>query len=119
MRQWIYRLIFPFLGLASVAFADSGNPSTLDLSQLNPLGCGNLGCVAAKIVSGLLTISVPIASIMILVGAFYMLTSGGNEERFAQGKKVLLYAVIGFAVVLISQVATSLINDILSGGSGT
>jgi uncharacterized membrane protein len=40
-------------------------------------------------------IAAPLATLAILIGAFFMITSAGNPNRFARGKQILLLAVIG------------------------
>lgn len=66
----------------------------------NPIACGDYGCVLDKITTFLVYIGAPIATIMILVGGFMMVTAGGDPEKFSKGKKILLYAAIGFVVIL-------------------
>jgi hypothetical protein len=51
---------------------------------------------------------------MILIGAFQMLFSGGNEEKFKLGRKMILYTAIGYAIILIGWGLTSIIRDFLS-----
>lgn len=98
--------------LTSMAFADS-KPIPLQ----NPLGssCNDLSCPAQKVADFLFTIAVPLSGIMILVGGFQMMTAAGNKENYSKGKKTLLYAVIGFVVVLLAGSVASLIQKTFSG----
>ncbi|MFA5052856.1 MAG: hypothetical protein WC565_02265 [Parcubacteria group bacterium] len=61
-------------------------------------------CDALQIVSnviGLLySVVLPIAGLMIVVGAFILFTSGGNEKRVGMGKGFIKSAVIGVAIAL-------------------
>ncbi len=43
-----------------------------------------------------------------------MVTAAGNEEKFATGKRTVLYAVIGYAIILIGWGITSIIQSLLS-----
>jgi hypothetical protein len=114
-------LIFGNGGL--LALAQNGPPpSGNDVSLLNPLcasgdpNCQN-GTVAGlvqSIVNWLFIIATPIAVGMILIGAFQMIFAGGNEERFATGKKTILYTVIGYAIIFIGWGITSIIQSLLS-----
>ncbi|MCA9381455.1 hypothetical protein KC678_04275, partial [Candidatus Dojkabacteria bacterium] len=39
---------------------------------------------------------------MLLVGAFLVLTSQGNEEKIENGKKTIMAAIIGFAIAALA-----------------
>lgn len=102
------------LGLAAVAFTilpaalAAGPAITLE----NPLGdCKDLGCPAAAVADFLFTIAIPISGILILWGGFQMMTAAGNSERISQGKKTILWTVIGFAIVLIAGSVAKLIQN--------
>lgn len=47
--------------------------------------------------------------IMILYGAFLIITSSGNPDRVGQGKRVIIFAVIGLVVGLMVQVIPSIV----------
>lgn len=77
-----------------------GGSVTINLTT--PIGCTNFSCVFKNIMNTLFWIAVPLTGIMVIIGAFQILTAAGNPEKFKSGKKTLLYAVIGFAVVLVA-----------------
>ncbi len=94
--------------LAKTAFADVSFP--------NPLGnCNNLSCPATAVINFLFTIAIPLCGIIILVGGFQMMTAAGDPEKFSTGKKTLLYAVIGFVVILLSGSVAALIQSLFKG----
>jgi len=86
---------------------------------INPLGSNtSFLSVMNAIFAFLFTdVAVPLCAIMVLVGAFQMMTAGGDPEKFSNGRKTLMYAAIGFAVALIAIGATSIIKSIISPGS--
>ncbi len=57
----------------------------------------------------------PLCVIMVLVGAFQMITSTGDPEKFSAGRKTLLYAAIGFVVALMAAGITTFIQNLLNG----
>lgn len=61
-----------------------------------------------------------IAIIMLIVGGYYMLASGGNEEMVTKGKKAVTYAVIGIIVIVLAYAIVYTITSGLSdlGGAG-
>ena len=110
-----------FIAETVVVFAQS-NQGNSSVTLCDPLGnnCayGNetFLTVATNVTNFLFTdIAIPLTVIMVLVGAFQMMTSAGDPEKFSQGRKTLLYAAIGFAVAFIGSGITSLIKSALTG----
>lgn len=91
----------------------AGGGQTLD----NPLGEGTtiLGLLE-RITGYLWEIAVPIVTIFILYGAFQILTAAGDVKRVESGRKTILYAVIGFGVILIASGIPYILEEILTGG---
>jgi len=83
-----------------------------DIPLLNPLGAATFAELVQKILEALFTLSIPIVSIMVMVGGYYILTAAGNEERLKTGRNTITYAVIGFAVILIANGVVSLIRQL-------
>lgn len=81
----------------------------------NPLACDDIPCVGEKIVSGLFFIVTPIVVIMVLIGAFQILTAGGSPERVTKGRNTIFYAVVGYAIVLVAQGLVFIIREVLGG----
>ncbi len=86
-----------------------------DIYLPNPLG-GDSSIVGliSRIFNGLVYIAAAIAPIFIIWGAFQMLTSGGQAEKFNSGKKAILYAVIGFLIVLMASGIVKIIQAALT-----
>lgn len=80
----------------------------------NPLGaCGKVECVVDIITDALFWISIPAATIMILYGAFLMLTSAGNTEKVEKGRDTIFWAVAGFVIVILGRGLVLFIEDLL------
>ncbi len=95
---------------------DTGGGS-VTINLTTPISCTNFSCVFERIMNTLFWIAVPLTGIMVIIGAFQILTAAGNPEKFKSGKKTLLYAVIGFAVVLISGGVVPIIMSIFGGAT--
>lgn len=80
----------------------------------NPLQCTALPDCVDLILTFLLQISVPIVTIMVIIGGFFILTGGGSPEQLRKGKNTILYAVIGFAAILLAKGVTTVIINILT-----
>jgi len=56
-----------------------------------------------------------LAVLLVIYGGVIVLTSAGDPEKAGKGKKILLYAVIGVVIILLSF---AFVNTILGAGSG-
>jgi hypothetical protein len=106
---WASFVIFA-TGAAS-AFATTN--ATIALND--PLGGGEtFASVANNVVYFIsTTIAIPLTAIMVLVGAFQITTSAGDPEKFSQGRKTILYAVVGFIIAIVATGVTSIIKSLL------
>jgi hypothetical protein len=104
------------LAMTKLAFAAC--PPLQLFNPLDPNCTGGASFVSvANSIAGFLfyDIATPLCGIMVLVGAFQMMTSAGDPEKFSQGKKTLTYAAIGFAITLIAGGVTSIIKSVITG----
>ncbi len=51
----------------------------------------------------LFRISFPIATLMLIIGAFYLVTASGNENYVKKGRDILLYTVVGLFVIILAR----------------
>lgn len=56
-----------------------------------------------------------VATLMVIYGGVLYVTSAGNDESVGKAKKILMYAVLGIIIILISF---ALINTVLGAGTG-
>jgi hypothetical protein len=97
--------------VASTAFASGSG----DVTLTNPLSTTDATVVLGYFNTFLLAIAAPICGIMVVWGGFQMMTAGGNPEKFSEGKKTLLYAAIGFVIVIFASSIAPLIKSVFSG----
>jgi hypothetical protein len=63
-------------------------------------------------VAGLLTdIAVPIAIIMVIIAGFYFMTAQGEPGKIEIAKKMILWTLIGMAVVLLADVIVAFVRE--------
>lgn len=79
-------------------------------------GEGSFRAIIKRIVDYILLFLGLIAVIMIIYGGFLYVTSAGNEENVAKGKKILIYAAVGIVIILISF---ALVNTLLGAAATT
>jgi uncharacterized membrane protein YidH (DUF202 family) len=111
---WVSTVVF-FAGMG-VAFAQGGVQT---ITLVDPLGGSETFATVATNIANFLfvDIAIPLSVIMVLVGAFQMMTSAGEPEKISQAKKTILYAAIGLAIAIVAGGITTLLKNILTGSS--
>jgi len=57
--------------------------------------------------------------LFIVLGAFFYVASGGNEERKSQGKEMIFGSIIGIIIVMSSGILMRMLHKPAEGTSGT
>ena len=112
MKKIISAVLLSLLNIGVVLAADTGG-NTGGTTLQNPLGDVGFSALVEKILLGLLAIAIPICTIMVIVGGYYIMAAGGNEERLKTGRNTILYAAIGFLVILISSGVASILRSLV------
>ncbi|MEK9179919.1 MAG: hypothetical protein AAB897_00710 [Patescibacteria group bacterium] len=99
-------------GFLGKAFAQGGGTQG-SVTLYDPLNKRTFVQVTESIIKFIYDISIPLVAILVLWGGFQMITSGGSPEKFSAGKKTILYAAIGFAVVIFAGGAVALIKSLV------
>ncbi len=58
---------------------------------------------------------IAISGVMVIMGAFTLLTSAGNPEKTTAGRNYILYAVIGLVVGFFARAIPSLVRMVVGG----
>lgn len=87
--------------------------ASLTLDKIKAWLEGSTDVFKYSITDVLYTIAAGLAIIMIIWGAYQYLTAYGNEERAEQGKKIILWTVIGIVVIILASLIVSTIKGIL------
>ena len=86
----------------------------------NPLGeTSDISTLASKIIDFLILLAVPISAILIVYAGYLYITSAGNEDKVKTAQKALIWALVGFAIVLIASSVPPIIEKFLYGESTT
>lgn len=78
-------------------------------------GTGSFRQLALTIVNWLLSFLGLIAVVMIIYGGFLYVTAAGNDEKINKAKKIIMYAIVGIVVILLSF---AIVNTVLGAGTG-
>ncbi len=99
--------------LAEQTGTAGGNNAANSVIELpNPLRISRIDDIVGLIINGLIFVAIPVVTLMVLIGAFQMLFSGGDPAKFENGKKTILYAVIGLVVIIVSRGVADIVVSI-------
>jgi len=119
---FLFVIAFLFVPVAHV-FAQSGD--TYGLAQVDQtIGLGNadIRIIIGKIIRAVLGLLGVISLGMILYAGFSIMTSGGEEDKIATGRKTLINATIGLGIILsamiIVQFVLNALNNAINNGGG-
>jgi len=100
----MFNLILKIFGLVPKVLAQGGGIGTGPIKLPNPIGEGStFMTIINNVLNYFIYVSVPIFAIMILIGGFQILTARDNPEKIKSGRNTILYAAIGFTIVLVSK----------------
>ena len=57
--------------------------------------------------------TIAIAPLMIMIAAFYLLTAGGDPKRIDTARRIILWTVIGLAIILFAKGLISVLKQII------
>lgn len=115
----IFSLSIIFFLSVSIFFTLNTNlASAASVSLSNPLSFDTIEGVLGSIMSYLRGVAGTIAVIFIIIGGVMYMISGGSKEMMERGKKTLLYALGGLAIVIAAPTFYNEIKSVL-GGTGT
>lgn len=104
----------------AAVLAQAGTPgNNYGLDNLNEVQLGNkpLLNTVADIINVLLGVLGVIAVVLILAGGFKWMTSGGNEEKVGEAKKLLSAGLIGLVIILAAYAIASYVVGTLSNAT--
>jgi hypothetical protein len=109
-------VLFAFSVMPALATLDTG----LNYGTFTGLGTQDLREGVMNVINVLLGFLGIIAIIIILWGGFRWLTSGGNEEKVSEAKKIITAGIIGLIIIFVSYaIATFVIQSLIDAtGAG-
>jgi type IV secretory pathway VirB2 component (pilin) len=76
-------------------------------------GGGKLESILNKIKDTLKTLGYVVCAIFIIIGGYQMITASGNPQKFDTGKRTLLFAAIGFIIILAADKIVDFLRSIV------
>ncbi len=120
MKKYLYSFIAVMASLPIYVSSQGieGDPDPSAHGLTNPLGENTtFEGLIGTLIEWLIKIGAPILVIFIIWGGFQILTAGDNENKYKSGKNTIMYAVIGYAIILLAGGLISVIKEFL-GVSG-
>ncbi len=114
-------LVAPIAAFAITAFANSAKAISVNFDVVSSTGLGTTGLEdsIARVINIALGFLGLISVIIILLGGFKWMTSGGDGEKIKGAKKLIGAGVVGLAIVLaayaIAQFAVSKLLNVTGG----
>lgn len=101
------------LFLSFSGFLDWNTAQAIEIT--NPLKYNTIEELIKKIVEFLQQLALVVTALVIVLAGFYFVTAAGEPAKVNQGKKMILYALIGLAIILMAQGIIELIEKVIKG----
>jgi hypothetical protein len=80
-----------------------GNAAFLSMDGGGGGGTSKLEEILINIKDALKTLGYIVCAIFMIIGGYQMITASGDPKQFEKGRNTLLYAAIGFVVILLAD----------------
>lgn len=80
------------------------------------VGKGTLGELASTVISILLGMAGIVAVIFVIIGGYQFMTARGNETQSTEGRKTVVNALIGLAIIIVSYAVVQAVTNYLTTG---
>lgn len=115
----IFKTLFLLFVLFGPKFVWAQPSLGLEYGQYTGLSAKDPRAIIASIINVLLSLLGVIALVIILIGGFLWMTSGGNEDQIKKAKKMLTAGVIGLAIILSAySLARFVLTQLISATTG-
>jgi len=108
-------IVLPNLAMAATNCTANPAPCPGTLCIPNPLKYASFECLIDAIVSFIFTASLLLAPIMVLIGAFMLMTAGGNPAKVKTASNIFIYTGVGLIIVFMGKGLVSAIEAIMGG----
>jgi hypothetical protein len=100
-----------------VAAQTSGIGSRFNCTDVQGLNCSagtNVNQLIKTVINWALGVTFAIAVLFLIIGGFWYITAGGNEEQADKGKKTIINALIGVVVIILSYVIVNVVTNLVT-----
>lgn len=79
----------------------------------NPLGADTFEDIINNIIDFIFNIALVLAPLMIVWAGGLYITSSGNPDQITKAKNIIIYTLVGFAIILLSKGFVAIIKQLL------
>jgi len=79
----------------------------------NPISASNFAELINTLINFLFTIAVIVAPILLVIAGIIFMTAAGDPGRVATARRMLLWTIVGFGIILISKGLVEVLKGIL------
>lgn len=97
-------------GCSWVSDANNNNSSSCTTCLPNPLGVTSVNALIGKVINAVLGVVGSLALLMFIYGGLTWMTSSGSADKVKKGKDILVWSILGMAVIFASY---GLVNFVL------
>ena len=112
----ILSLFFVILTLAAPIFVRANGDGECPEDSVcidNPLKQGDIPSIISAVTGLLRDIAIPLGIVILVWGGIQIMTAAGSEEKVTQGKKTIMWAVIGTGIVILVDFIVGFVKEIL------
>lgn len=124
-RIILFILTLPFLTPIAVHAATTAPGSTIStqpnqpiessITFTSPFGNATITDVLNRLIDYGLAIAGSLAAIMILWGAFQIMTSRGDPRKVTSGRQTILYALGGLVIIILARGLVGIFRGLITG----
>ena len=79
----------------------------------NPINACSFEDLVNNLINFVFYIALALTPLMIIFGAFFLLTAGEDPKRVETGRRIIIYTLIGFTIILLAKGLVALIRGIM------
>ncbi len=93
-------------------------PSQAPFGTTGLAGATSLSALLVYVIQILLTFAGVLAVLMLVVGGYWYMAAGGNEELAEKGKKTIINFVLGLVIIIMAYTLVAILSGALTGNTG-
>ena len=93
-----------------------GGSGSGDIMFNSPLGnYASFQDILNRVIDGLLILATPVVVIMILWAGYQFIVSGGSPDKITKARQTILWAAVGYGILLLARGITFIVQQLLTG----
>jgi len=79
----------------------------------SPIIHTTFGALIDAIIKFIFNVAIVVVPLLIIIGAFSLLTAAGDPKKITTGKNIITYTLIGLAIILLAKGLIAIIEEVL------